>query len=53
MSQQEAVRTLTRIFRATGGARPVLLLGAGASFSSGVPAAAESVKRLAKRVYAE
>jgi hypothetical protein len=30
-----------------------LLLGAGASFSSGVPLAAESVKRLARRVYAE
>ncbi|MER8671379.1 SIR2 family protein [Mesorhizobium sp. M1156] len=53
MSQQESVRILTRIFRATSGARPVLLLGAGASFSSGVPTAAESVKRLAKRVYAE
>lgn len=53
MSQQETVRNLVRIFRATNSARPVLLLGAGASFSSGVPAAAESVKRLAKRVYAE
>jgi len=53
MSQQEAIRTLTHVFRANGEARPVLLPGAGASFSSGVPAAAESVKRLAKRVYAE
>lgn len=53
MSQQDTIRTLTRIFRATNSARPVLLLGAGASFSSGVPTAAESVKRLAKRVYAE
>ncbi|WP_102961228.1 hypothetical protein [Mangrovicella endophytica] len=53
MSQQETIRILTRIFRATNSARPVMLLGAGASFSSGVPTAAESVKRLAKRVYAE
>ncbi len=53
MSQQDTVRILTRIFRAANSARPVLLLGAGASFSSGVPTAAESVKRLAKRVYAE
>src|SRR6202012_2807497 len=53
MSQQEAIRVLTRIFRATNSARPVLLLGAGASFSFGVPTAAESVKRLAKRIYAE
>lgn len=53
MAQQQAVRTLTRLFRANSHARPILLLGAGASFSSGVPTAAESVKRLAKRVYAE
>ena len=31
----------------------MLLLGAGASFSSGVPLAAESVRRIARRVYAE
>jgi 16S rRNA U1498 N3-methylase RsmE len=53
MSQQDSVRILTRIFRATSGARLILLLGAGASFSSEVATAAESVKRLAKRVYAE
>lgn len=34
-------------------ARPTILLGAGASFSSGVPLADESVKRIARRYYAE
>jgi hypothetical protein len=34
-------------------ARPVFLLGAGASFSSGVTLADEAVRRLAKRVYAD
>jgi hypothetical protein len=31
----------------------VFLLGSGASFSSGVPLAAEAVKRLAKRIFAD
>lgn len=52
-THQSAVRVLTSILRADNEARPVLLLGAGASFSSGVPMAAPSVMRLAKRVYAE
>ncbi len=34
-------------------ARPTFLFGAGASFSSGIPLAGESVNRLAKQVYAE
>ena len=33
--------------------RPTFLLGAGASFSSGIPLAAESVKRLAKQAYSD
>lgn len=53
MAHNESVRILSSLFRASNQARPVLLLGAGASFSSGVPLAAESVKRLARRVYAE
>ena len=53
MNHDETVRILTSLLRASNEARPVLLLGAGASFSSGVPLAAECVKRLAKRVYAE
>src|SRR5712664_1114133 len=53
MSHRESVQDLASLFRAKNIVRPVLLLGAGASFSSGVPLAAESVRRLAKRVYAE
>jgi hypothetical protein len=34
-------------------ARPTFLFGAGASFSSGIPLAAESVKRLAKQAYSD
>jgi hypothetical protein len=53
MSHQDSVRDLASLFRASNEARPILLLGAGASFSSGVPLAAESVRRLARRVFAE
>lgn len=53
MAHQQSVQVLASLFRASNEARPVLLLGAGASFSSGVPLAAESVRRLAKRVFAE
>ena len=45
--------TLASLFRASNEARPILLLGAGASVPSGVPVAAESVRRLARRVYAD
>jgi hypothetical protein len=34
-------------------ARPTFLFGAGASFSSGIPLATESVRRLAKQAYAD
>ncbi len=53
MTHDAAVRLLASLFRAGNQARPILILGAGASFSSGIPLAAECVKRLAKRVYAE
>ncbi|WP_296078013.1 hypothetical protein [uncultured Agrobacterium sp.] len=56
MTSQEhaaSVRALASLLRAEREARPILLLGAGASFSSGVPMAAPSVMRIAKRVYAE
>lgn len=53
MTHQDSVRILASLFRPSNEARPILLLGAGASFSSGVPLAAESVRRLARRVYAE
>ncbi|WP_156681160.1 hypothetical protein [Sphingomonas profundi] len=52
-AHQASVKVLASIMRAENEARPVLLLGAGASFSSGVPMAAPSVMRLAKRVYAD
>src|SRR5689334_483820 len=48
-----AIQTLTPILRADNDARPVFLLGAGASFSSGIPMAAECVKRISKRVFAD
>jgi SIR2-like domain len=49
----ESVQLLTSILRADRDARPVLLLGAGASFSSGIPVAAECVRRISRRVFAE
>jgi hypothetical protein len=53
MSHAVAVRALVSILRANNDARPVFLLGAGASFSSQVPLAEECVKCLGRRVYAE
>ena len=53
MVHQDSVRILASLLRAANEARPILLLGAGASFSSGVPLAAESVRRIARRVFAE
>jgi hypothetical protein len=53
MSHTDTVRELVSIFSPQNEARPTLLLGAGTSFSSGVPLADESVKRIARRYYAE
>lgn len=53
MTTLSTTHTLVSLLRASNEARPVFLLGAGASFSSGVPLAAESVKRIARRVFAE
>ncbi|PQA75149.1 hypothetical protein C3731_02725 [Brucella oryzae] len=53
MSHKTSVSILASLLRPDNDARPTFLLGAGASFSSGVPLAAESVRRLAKQVYAE
>lgn len=52
-TRRQAVSTLTPLFRAADEPSPVLLLGAGASFRSGIPTAAEAVKQIARRVYAE
>lgn len=50
---KNAVSILAPLLRATEGPRPVFLLGAGASFRSGVPTAAEAVKQVARLVYSE
>jgi hypothetical protein len=49
----EATSILAPLFRQTDGPSPVFLLGAGASFRSGIPTAAEAVKKIARRVYSE
>ncbi|WP_300295616.1 SIR2 family protein [Ferrovibrio sp.] len=48
-----AVSILAPLLRATEEPCPVLLLGAGASFRSGVPTAADAVKQIARLVYSE
>ncbi|HKM65300.1 MAG TPA: hypothetical protein VJY39_22700 [Acidisphaera sp.] len=53
MSHAATVRELASILNPQNEARPTVLLGAGASFSSGVPLADESVKRIARCYYAE
>ncbi len=53
MTHTHSVQVIASLMRASNQVRPVLLLGAGASFSSGVPLAAESVRRIARRVFAE
>ena len=49
MRHEDTVRELVSILNPQNEARPTVLLGAGASFSSGVPLADESVKRIARR----
>lgn len=53
MTHKKSVSILASLLRPENDPRPTILLGAGASFSSGVPLAAESVKRIAKQVYAD
>jgi hypothetical protein len=53
MSHSDTIRELASILNPQNEARPTILLGAGASFSSGVPLADESVRRIARRYYAE
>ena len=48
-----SINELVYLFRAVHESRPVLLLGAGASFRSGVPTAAEAVKLIAKAAFAK
>jgi hypothetical protein len=49
----EAVSVVSALLRSAEDPCPLLLLGAGASFRSGVPTAAEAVKQMARLVYAE
>jgi hypothetical protein len=50
---REAVSVLGPLLRSTDDPCPLILLGAGASFRSGVPTAADSVKQIARLVYSE
>lgn len=50
-SQAEAVTILSSLLKSLDEVPPVLLLGAGASFRSGVPTAADAVKEIARTVY--
>src|ERR1700730_9817452 len=50
---KEAVSVLAPILGAPVESCPLLLLGAGASFRSGVPTAAEAAKQIARLVYSE
>jgi hypothetical protein len=47
-----AVARLTSLFEVSQSARPVFLLGAGASYRSGVPPAADATHRIAREAYA-
>ncbi len=50
---KEAVSVLGPLLRASDDPSPLILLGAGASFRSGVPTAADAVKQIARLVYSE
>jgi len=53
MPHSASVALLCSLLKPDNDARPTFFLGAGASFSSGIPLAAESVKRLAKQAYSD
>jgi hypothetical protein len=53
MPQSASVALLCSLLKPDNDPRPTFLFGAGASFSSGIPLAAESVRRLAKQAYAD
>ncbi|WP_296711329.1 SIR2 family protein [Rhodoblastus sp.] len=53
MNHAANVTLLCSLLKPDNDARPTFLFGAGASFSSGVPLAGESVRRLAKQAYAD
>src|SRR5882672_5253400 len=53
MPHSASVTILCSLLKPDNDARPTFLFGAGASFSSGIPLAAESVKRLSKQAYSD
>ena len=53
VSGADAVSVLTTLLRGEDDRWPLFLLGAGASFRSGVPTAADAVKQIARIVYSE
>jgi SIR2-like domain len=53
MAHKDSVALLCSLLQADNEARPTFLFGAGASFSSGIPLAAESVNRLAKQAFSD
>jgi hypothetical protein len=53
LEKQESTSRLISLLKGDDERWPMLLLGAGASFRSGVPTAEEAVKRIAKVVYSE
>jgi hypothetical protein len=52
-SNREAVSVLGPVLRSTDEPCPLILLGAGVSFRSGVPTASDAVKQIARLVYSE
>jgi SIR2-like protein len=53
MPHKDSVAVLCSLLQPDNDARPTFLFGAGTSFSSGIPVAAEGVRRLAKQAYAD
>lgn len=53
VSGADAIALIAKILRGDDERWPIFLLGAGASFRSGVPTAAEAVKQIAKIAYSE
>ena len=53
LEKQESISRLISLLKGEDERWPMLLLGAGASFRSGVPTAGEAVKQIAKVVYSE
>jgi len=53
IGNKEAALVVAQLLRTTDGPYPLMMLGAGASFRSGVPTATDAVKQIARIVYSE